>query len=486
MSTARKACILGVVGPAGGPAWGVATVKPIVRKGRQFMLGRIAQPWRLVGGIAFVLALMVGRGSVGDGSRPKVVDNTFGQVVPLNPEQVTSIVTAAARSVSNSVIDPDDPNEVRRFAIVVLDRLGNVLRLYSRGVSVRTGLPPVISINDLPDDERVPINFAMALARAAAFLSHSQAPLTSRTGEFLNAFPFPPVFLNQFDIAPPAVFPGFTVQRRLQNGINNTPQADLFQITYSNRGTFIAAPFTDPGQSLTNPPTVFNAPRDFPQDLNPDGSAPSPGLGGLPGGIPIFGLGAGVDLDEDDDGVPENPTGQFNAAGRLVGAIGCYISDDNNLPLFAIAEEAALTGARSGTDSLRHVALSLSTKEERPVPGVPREGGVFLGGVLLPAANEAPPPENDGSGDFRDVDQVLAASQTGLATMGAIDFDGYYIGPQASAAAGGLTAAEVDLIVRACDQASKETHAAIRFEGVRTDQGSLPVLNLTPDTQCRM
>src|SRR5262249_35293079 len=159
-------------------------------------------------------------------------------------------------------------------------------------VSARNGGASIISIDDLPNDtERVPINFALALARAAAFLSHSQAPLTSRTGEFLNAFHFPPGFLEQFDIDPPEVFPGLTIPRRLVSGISNTPQADLFQITYSNRGTFFAAPFNDPGQSQTNPPTVFRDSEHFiPQLTNPDqlpdpdSMNPSPGLGGLPGG----------------------------------------------------------------------------------------------------------------------------------------------------------------------------------------------------------
>jgi uncharacterized protein GlcG (DUF336 family) len=423
------------------------------------MGGRIARGAGLFGAVALVAAL---GGCGGSGRDPSVVDNTFSAVDPLLAAQVDVILRAAANSVDESLVSSTDPNEPSRMTIAIVDRLGNILRLYSRGVSARTGIGADLSIDDLPNDsERVPINFALALARAAAFLSHSQAPLTSRTGEFLNAFHFPPNFLEQFDIDPPEVFPNLTIPRRIVNGVSNTPQADLFQITYSNRGTFIAAPATDPGQSQTNPPTVFVTGKGIPQLTNPDGSVPSPGLGGLPGGVPLYITSTqAVDGDEDDDGNAENAGGQFNVARRLVGAIACYVSDANGIdsPVPAVAEEAALTGA------LAVNPLATTPGDNFFFPGVPREGKVFLGSVLLPALNPAPPPGMVAdSGSFTPADQVLPTGQTSFAVDGTPDPEGYYIGPQSSAAAGGLTASEVDTIIRACDQAAKETHAAIRF-----------------------
>jgi hypothetical protein len=246
------------------------------------MTGRIARGTGRIGAIALISAIGACGGS---GRNANVIDNTFSQVQPLTPNDVNAILVAAANAVDESLVSSTNPNGASRMTIAITDRLGNILRLYSRGVSARTGSSGNISIDDLPNDsERVPINYALALARAAAFLSHSQAPLTSRTGEFLNAFHFPPAFLEQFDTDPPEVFPNLTIPRRIVNGVSNTAQADLFQITYSNRGTFIAAPATDPGLSQTNPPTVFASGKGIPQLTNPDGSTPSPGLGGLPGG----------------------------------------------------------------------------------------------------------------------------------------------------------------------------------------------------------
>src|SRR5262249_5167236 len=153
----------------------------------------------------------------------------------------------------------------------------------------------------------------------AAFLSHSQAPLTSRTGQFLNAFHFPAVFdPARYLTTPPDAFDCETLPVQATIGVANTGQAPLWQIQASNRGVTI--------ESLaTLPPTTFNG-TPVPRTLVPELGAPSPGLGLLPGGIPLY-------------DAPENA---FDVPRRLIGAIGVYVLDANGVPQPDLAEFMAV------------------------------------------------------------------------------------------------------------------------------------------------
>jgi hypothetical protein len=99
----------------------------------------------------------------------------------LAANEVDAIVRAAAKSLSN------------RMTIAVVDRAGRVLALYETGRAAGD--------RDL----------AIGVARTAAFFSHNQAPLSSRTVRFISGIHFPP-------------------------GITNTPSAALYGIENTNRG----------------------------------------------------------------------------------------------------------------------------------------------------------------------------------------------------------------------------------------------------------
>ena len=362
-----------------------------------------------------------------DGEDPVVRPKTFAAVNPLTAAQVDAIVEAAARS-------SDTPD----VAIAVLDRIGNVLGLYLRGVSVTAGNNPDYST--LTGADQCRLNYATAVARGAAFLSHSQAPLTSRTGQFLSSFHFPVVFdKTSYLTAPPFSFPCETLPVQETIGVTNTAQAPLWQIDASNRGVAFET-------AATLPVTVYNPNAAIPLTTNPGGSAPSPGLGLLPGGIPLY----------------DRAEGGSDVARRLIGAIGVYVIDPGGLPLPDLAEFMALAGARTGPNFDF---------------GVRPEGAVFLVGVLLPATDADP--AGTGMGSFDPVDEVMAAT---LLTDGQPDpGEQYLIGPVSSdpsATNGGLTDTEVMTIIDSCRQVSQETHAAIRLPSDSACQMIISVCDL--------
>lgn len=349
-----------------------------------------------------------------DGLDSTVRPKTFAPVDSLTSAQVDAILMRAAEA-------SDTPD----VAIAVLDRIGNPLRLYLRGVSVSAGMANP-DYSTLASGEQARLDFALAIARAAAYLSHSQAPLTSRTGQFLNSFHFPAVFdAGTYLLAPPFAFPGQTLPVQATIGVRNTAQAPLWQIEASNRGAAFET-------LATVPATAYNPLAAIPVATRPDGSVPSPGLGLLPGGVPLY----------------DDAQGGFDAGRRLVGAIGVYVTDAGGLPDPDLAEFMAVAGG--GPMSI--------------VP-LPAGVGVFLVGVLLPAVE--PDPSGTGSGFFDVDDQVPAA---GVISDGVVDPELYLIGPVASAGVG-LSMAEVSTLVDSCSAVSQETHAAIR---------------LPPDSPCKM
>ena len=202
--------------------------------------------------IALLNACSSGSNGIGGGGdTPQVFETFFAPVSPLEERHVDVVVRATIDSIDFSVFAADaDP----RAYVVVMDRLGNYMGLYAHGVSGRTGLSnpnlqdPAVFLPT--DDDRVGVNAAAAVARAAAYLSHSEAPLTSRTGEFLATFHSPALFEAdpaRFLQVAPNVYPGVSLPVRPTNGITNTGLADLWQIDASNRGSFFAGVHgTDP------------------------------------------------------------------------------------------------------------------------------------------------------------------------------------------------------------------------------------------------
>ncbi len=365
----------------------------------------IRKSWIAIGLVAVVGCKPGG----GDDSTVAVV--TFSPIDPsmgdtLTQAEVDLVIQAAAEAI-------DAPN----LAIAVTDRIGNILRVWNRN--------PASLITDC--DNRI----APSIARAAAYLSHSQAPLTSRTGQFISTFHFPAVFdLGSFDPA----LGNDCAPLRPTIGVGNTPQGPLWQIDASNRGAPIAS-------AATNPPTLFDPGQEIPQLVNPAGDVPSPGLTALPGGVPLYKRTSSAQADP----------GLHFVERRLVGAIGAYVTDASGNPVPEAAEFAAVSGA---------VVADPATNEPYFPPfAVPKEGGVYLVGVLLPALEQVSRPSGFGPGTY---DPSLTIFNSGF--DGQADPFDWLISPVDSAnPLVPFTAAEVETIILSCVDASLKTHAAIRL-----------------------
>ena len=367
-----------------------------------------------LGASLLALALASGCGSADDGLESSVVPVSFAPLAPedaLSLAEVDAIVQGAAESIGAS-----------NMAIVVVDRVGNILRVWNRDRASAAG----------DYDNKI----AASVARTAAYLSHSQAPLTSRTVQFISTFHFPSTFSPGFE---PQAEPDALAPLRSTFGVANTAQGPLWQIDATNRGV-AHGPF-DAGQEL-------------PQLENPDGSTPAPGFTPLPGGIPLYKRTAAAIADP----------GAFDVGRRLVGAIGVWIGSEpqgRGVPDPEAAEYAALQGSRTLRTN-PGAPFPLETYEFGPVPA---EGAVYLVGVLLPF-----------SGDQATADAALARHGFGAwDAMGNVDAgaDGdidpfLFLGsPRDSTAPtphqGGLLAAEVQALVEETALVARETHAAIRL-----------------------
>jgi uncharacterized protein GlcG (DUF336 family) len=311
----------------------------------------------------------------------------------LLPTEVDAIVRAAAASLdSNSM------------TIAVVDRAGRVLALYRKP-----------SANPANDD------LAAGVARTAAFFSHDQAPLSSRTVRFISGIHFPP-------------------------GITNTPSGALYGIENTNRGCDFNVTF-NPGKCLPRARRIGGAacaagntagcgPGIVTGKVLPDDPDPSSVNAG---GIPLY----RVQVD-----------GSRVVGGGAIGAIGVVgVSGDPQL-----AEFAAATGAFG----------SLATGIA-PVPfyPLPHPGNVFIDGIRLPFLGPDLRLELDANGipgGLRRPRDTRPGSDNGTFAIapqfGGCAPNGYLVGPLAGAH---LTAANVDEIVQRAVATAKKTRAAIRL-----------------------
>ncbi|MGZ5445127.1 MAG: heme-binding protein [Thermoanaerobaculia bacterium] len=309
----------------------------------------------------------------------------------LASNEVDAIVRAAATAL------PD------RMTVAVVDRAGRVLALYEK-----SGAPP--ANRDL----------AIGVARTAAFFSHNQAPLSSRTVRFISGIHFPP-------------------------GITNTPSAALYGIENTNRGCDFNVAFNagkciprarafngarcDAGDRSGCGPGIVTG-KQFPADSDPASVNA--------GGIPLYRVTA---------------SGARATDGKLLGGIGVVgVSGDPQR-----AEYAAATGAFGG--------LPFGIV---PVPfyPLPAPGNVFIDGIRLPFLG----PDlrltfaSSGLPDGVRLDGVTAGADDGTfvlaAQNGGCAADEYLVGPNAGAS---LTAADVDAIVQRAITTARKTRAAIRL-----------------------
>ena len=360
------------------------------------------------------LSATFGCGGAGGDAGDVLFSPNFGTVVPLTAAEVQTVITRAVAS-----IDAAD------FHVAVVDRQGSPLGVYSTA-------GPVIT------DEA---NIALSLARTTAFFSNSQAPLSSRTVQFLSTFHFPPTFSGPFipsvcPISGIAPCPDTVIApRQTTAGVPGTPQGPLWQINATNRGAPVADPSAGPITIPTVPPTQYAVGQDYPRSLNIDDSFPSPGITLLPGAVPLY---------------------KMNAEGtmsRLVGGVGVFIRPGGSPadPDIAGAEFAAFQGALG----------SGAVGDENFFAAAPFSGAIYLNGILLPYLEQTVRPAQYMVGT------PPAAPPGAPWLVDPIDGNpapfGYLIDPRASPEPGGLNTAEVMGIIDNVIATADLNRSAIRL-----------------------
>jgi uncharacterized protein GlcG (DUF336 family) len=192
--------------------------------------------------------------------------------------------------------------------VAVVDRGGNLL-----GVKVEGNVDPAITSN--PALLTFAVDGALAKARTAAFFANDQAPLTSRTVQFISQSTVTQREVESTPDGPapdsPAFGPGFVapvgIGGHFPPNVPFTPQVDLFGIEHTNRDSDVL-PGPDGVKGTADDvvlPSRFNVPTEFlPTDIPADEQLQAPesyglisgmfpngqsrGVATLPGGIPLF------------------------------------------------------------------------------------------------------------------------------------------------------------------------------------------------------
>jgi uncharacterized protein GlcG (DUF336 family) len=335
---------------------------------------------------------------------------------PLCASEVEAIITRAI-----TVLD-------QPLVVAVVDRVGNPL-----GVFRKTGAPTHVAgnfsgeallNNPLYDAGEV----AVSLARTAAFFSHNQAPLSSRTVRFISGIHFPP-------------------------GVRFTPNAALYGIENTNRGCDFNAAFNE-GKEVPRARALNGLPCN------------STDRRGCSLGITTGKLNFADKDPVDEDVVAVNPGGiplfKGNTAVGGVGVVGNFSGD--------LAELVALGAALQlppGSGVIPAPAFFLGDLRER----------VFIDGIRLPFANIDLPKvvkqlvrgkipkglkiDPAPTGEFiltpRDGQCFDREENNGVCRAAP---EGYLIGPNAGAK---LSREEVDRIVQNSVETADDTRAVIRF-----------------------
>lgn len=404
---------------------------------------------------------------------------------PLTPGEVETLLDrAAAATASNDAI------------IVVVDRGGRPL-----GVRVESGVDPAITGN--PDALTFAVDGALAKARTGAFFGNNQAPLTSRTIQFISQ-----TTMTQREIEsnpnipdPNSTLrgPGFVgpigLKGHFPPGVQFTPQVDLFAIEHTNRDSLvhpgpdgikgtaddIALPSRFNVDPAFIPPNVLADPLFAPESYGfYSGIAPNAqarGIATLPGGVPIGKAPAGSNLPQVVGGIGvffPGKTGFATEENSRLNAAGFY--DPTRLDRSEEAEYIAVTAV----GGFFHTAYNANIRANRrralrtDLPPLPPNFGLVFGridlvGITLPLAGGR---GLQGPGNLFQFGSTLGVGSPDDGTNIPVDRagntllpgrpvpDGWLVAPHAG---GGITAQDVVEIVRRGIREANRVRAAIRL-----------------------
>jgi uncharacterized protein GlcG (DUF336 family) len=320
-------------------------------------------------------------------------------------------------SSNGAAIGPDPPPAVQLPPPIQASEVNNLVNAAVNSVNVdmvvavvdrsgivlgvyRTQNAPTVAVGNYGQTQNAN-DVAVALARTGAFFSNDQAPLSSRTVRYLSGIHLPP-------------------------GVANQSNADLYGIENTNRGCTLVP--TVAYQSLLPPATALSG---------------GPGAGVLTGKADAF--------DSDPNAV--NPAGVpvFDQPGgtntTVLGGIGVVTTSSN----LNVAEYAAFKGS---------MAARANAGENFGLKVVPPPGAVFIGGIQLPFVNQTSMPGGFTAGPVAGT----AAFVPGFSPIPSLGQppEGDLITPT-KGPMGGLTAAQVMLILDQAEATANITRAAIRL-----------------------
>ncbi len=358
--------------------------------------------------------------------------------------------------------------------IVVVDRNGTIL-----GVRVESGVSPAITDNT--ETTTFAIDGAVSLARTGAYFANNQAPLTSRTVQFISQSSITEREVdsdpNITDPNSPLAGPGFVapigVKGHFPPGIDFTPQVDLQDIEFTNRDglvqdavvlpeRFNADPaYVPAGQQLQAPDSYGEAIMTPAELADPSLAKPqSRGIATLPGGIPIY------------------------KNGQLVGGIGVffpgttgYASEENSAlssdydPSKPDLSEVAEWMAFAAVGGSSGFAASVGTLAGvAPLPGFDLPAGrIDLQGITLdifgPGGNQGPANllafgQQQGTGDPLDGADLPVDAANDTLLDGKSVPDGWLVLPHAGV---GVSEQDVVNLINQGIATADQTRAAIRL-----------------------
>ncbi len=241
----------------------------------------------------------------GDGGRNLLFNVKPGDVVIPGEDDLLclAIPESTAAPPSSSLLDPAEVEILLKRAaaasgsedaiIAVVDRNGRIV-----GVLIEPGVDSAIFASN--EALVFAVDGAVAKARTGAFFGNNQAPLTSRTVQFISQTTMTQREIesnpNIADLNSTIRGPGFVapigIKGHFPPNVPYTPQVDLFAIEHTNRDTLQNV---EPGNTRFNinpgdlaPGVELFAPISFGTASGRLPNAQPRGIATLPGGIPIY------------------------------------------------------------------------------------------------------------------------------------------------------------------------------------------------------
>ena len=315
-----------------------------------------------------------------------------------NAKTAAALTEAEVDTIVTNTIQSLDTNNM---IVAVVDRQGTILATYAKPGAQNT-----------PNE-----NTAVALARTAAFFSHNQAALTSRTVRFISGEHFPP-------------------------GIKFTPNGALFGIEHNNRGCDLNVTYLA-GQSFPTSRLAAGGVCDNDTGAGRNVAGCGQGTMTIPGSFPLY-------------------KGNTLVGGVGVFGIGPALTDD---------PQGGLRKLGTGYEAAEFAAVAAAVGFEPPrFSG----GGIFIDGIRLPGVKQTTRPAGFSSdaGALRDANYTAGGggwltvnSTAGTAAGSTAVPSGFLVGPTAG---GSFTVADLNTIINQARAKANLTRAAIRLPYTET------------------